>query len=163
MQPKILTYTKHGVLTAAGLGATTTQGVRICPWNTTFSHMGDYTALLVTATLTTEGVATLVGRFFECNLGTNQPINPEVLRDTDRTGVPLDTLTVLDSTTSISLGQHVVLFEKAQSIAPLVIPTFKLPRDDQSVREWFVAVENVAPVPVRYTIELTITPTCVKC
>lgn len=163
MHPKILTYTKTGVLTAAGLGPTTSAGVRICPWNSTLSHMGDYSALLVTATLTLEGVATCVGRFFESNLGSGQQVNPEVLRDTDRTGTPLDTLTVLDSTTSISLGQFVALFEKAQAIQPLVFPTFKLPRDDNNVREWYVSIENVSPIMLRYSIELSITPTCVKC
>jgi hypothetical protein len=157
---KILTFSMTGVLGPAG-GTTPSPfaGVRICPWSDVMSHLNGYTALKVTATARVSGIGAVLLRFFEINLGTGVPLNPSVLRDTDRAN-PNDTLTVLDPTSPISLGQGVVLFEQAGAIVPVTSPKFRLPQDVQNTREWYVQAENVELALVRYSIDLVIEPCC---
>lgn len=162
---KILSYTKSGVLASTGIsgpGLSFREGVRICPWDQTSSHIDGFTALRVTAKLTLQGLGTLIGRLFEFNQPTGVALNPEVLRDTTRYfGSPaLDQLTILDSTSAITTGNGVPLFESIASLHPLVIGPWVLPQDTQNQREWYVQIENTETIPLRYSIELSIEPCC---
>jgi hypothetical protein len=128
------------------------RGVRLCPWPV--SHMPPGSAVRFRFEVRSNSISSLQARLYDLN-GAVQPagsFNPTtVMRNLDRDVA--DALQLIDETTVPDTQQGVLLWTELGMVDEINTPEFEKTRDDSNQREFYLEVENLEGVPVRYTLE----------
>jgi hypothetical protein len=128
------------------------RGVRLCPWPV--AHLSPGNVVRFRFEVRTFGIGTAAVRLFHLNGAVQPPgsFNPStVMRNLDRDVA--DALQLIDETTVPDTQQGVLLWSELGIVDEINTPTFSKTMDPASQQEFYLELENLEAVPLRYTLE----------
>lgn len=159
---KQLSYPVQGVLAAGAK-----KRFRICPWDSTNTHIPTGSKVKVQAEIRSQSIGTFVARLYDCyqtrdSVGARLPFNPGApMRALDRN--QSDNINLVDDNTDLDPVQFGILLWNEEGTvdelnSPVVMsrptPPDVFPFPGANDYEFVLEIENKEGLPIDYTVEI---------